>query len=71
MKLGIHVREPLGNMVYFPQIISDHIYIYITYNKQIIMSMKNGVLRDLKKTIKTSNIILIAHHKQYVAVYIC
>ena len=42
MNLRIQVREPLGNLVYFPQIISDH----ITYNKQIIMSRKNEEIRD-------------------------
>ena len=36
MKLQIQVREPLGNMVYFPQFISEH----ITYNKQMNMSEK-------------------------------
>ena len=47
MKLRIQIREPLVNMVYVPQIISDH----ITYNKQIIMLRKNGELRDFYEKI--------------------
>ena len=43
MKLQIQVREPLGNMGYFRQIISDH----ITYNKQIIMSRNKEELCDV------------------------
>ena len=54
MKLHIHVREPLGNMVYFPQIINYN----ITYIKPIIMQMINGEIRDFfGKAIKTTNII--------------
>ena len=57
------ILRPLGNLVYFPQIISDH----ITYNKQINMSRKNGEFVIKKQTIKTSNIIWISQHKQYVS----